>query len=171
MFIGGCANKVEQIAATHVVTYKGLPPMPEGAEDILVKAFTESDVPWGEENIQDIRESRAAINSMGKFMQIKSELSGTVPYYSYVASFEYLRAQYLRLQRSLDERVAVPGAVTEQAALLYEMVKQRIFAGLSTQQDLITMENGKINGMASQDAMEQLKDVYKLVKPLLGAVI
>ena len=172
VFLSGCgAQKVEQIAATHVIMYKGLPPMPEGVEDILVKAFTESAIPWDRNTLLEVRGSRNAITSMGDFMKAKSELNGSVPYYNYVSSYEFLKSQYMILQRGLTARTEVPGAVSEQATALFNMVSQRIMAGLENQQDLISVENGKINGMASQDTMNQLKDVYKLVKPLLGAVL
>ena len=171
MFIGGCANKVEQIAATHVIAYQGVPAMPEGAEVILEQAFTESGIPWDKENLANITEARSAITAMGKFMKAKSELTGEVPYYSYVSSFEYFRAQYFKLQRGLDARIEVPGAISDLGALCYRLVRQQILAGLAAQQNLITMENGKINGQASQEAMEQLKQVYQLLKPLLAAAL
>ncbi len=147
-----------------------LQPDPE-AERILVRSFTRSKVPWKKGRVKEINKSRAALVSMGEYLQDRLLLDSSIPYYTYKASAEFTQNQYNKLQRELDARVEVKGAIPDSSKVIYYYVRRDILLRLSLQRQKIALTEKSINDKASQNTLEELKGVYKAIKPLIDMAL
>ncbi len=162
----GSSNILDIASQERIVLADQLQPDPE-AERILVRSFTRSKVPWKSGRIKTINEARAAIASMGKYLQARLLLDSSLPYYTYKASAEFVQNQYNILQKELDARVEVKGAIPDSSQVIYYYVRRDILLRLSLQRQKIALTGKGINDRASQSTLEELKGVYKAIKPLV----
>ncbi len=168
MFQGG---SIQNIASQETVVLEDhMKPDPE-AERILVRSFTRSKVPWKAGRIQTINESRAAISSMGKYLQARLLLDSSLPYYVYKASAEFVQNQYNILQQELDARVEVKGAIPDSSQVIYYYVKRDILLRLSLQRQKIAITEKTINDKASENTLNELRGIYAAIKPLIDMAL
>jgi len=173
--LSGCSmfgsSNIQNIAAQETIVLEDqLQPDPE-AEKILVRSFTRSKVPWKAGRIEKINGARIAISSMGKFLQARLLLDSSIPYYSYKSSAEFTQYQYNILQQELDARAEVKGAIPDSSKVIYYYVRRDILLRLSLQRQKIALTEKGINDKASQDTLEELKGVYKAIKPLVDMAL
>ncbi len=171
--ISGCSLKgdIQREASKELIVYNdSLTPNPQ-AERLLESALSNSKVPWDNDNFASILGARDAIKQMGQFIKFRLALDGTIPYYTYKETFAFIQFQYNILEEALDARVAVKGAITEEAEVIYYYVKRDIKARLYLQQQKITHSEKNINDRASANSIEELKGIYAAVKPLIDMAL
>ncbi len=175
LFFSSCAmlngGGVQQAAQNELISYTDrLVPNPQ-AEEVLEVAFSTSRIPWKKEDLEFIDKSRKSIEAMGDFLKFRLQLDSTIPYYTYKVAFEFIQNQYNILQHILDKRVAIEGAVSTKDQIIYYYVKRDIVERLYTQQMKIAATEKSINDKASKNTVEEMKAIFKAIKPLIDIAI
>ncbi len=168
----GCGkNKIDEAAQNQTVIYSdALAPNP-AAESVLEKEFAKSRTPWNAKRLVTINKSRNAIDAMGVYLKARLEFDSTLPYYTYKSSFEYFQNQYNILQRELDARILIKGALSEQGQVIYFYVRRDINERLRIQRLRISSAEKTIEANASKDSIAEFKQIFTAVKPLIDMVL
>ncbi len=173
LLVSGCfwESNIQQVAQKEMVQFTGSIVPNEDAELILEKEFRASEVPWDEEMISNIDRARNAITGMGEYIQDRLNFDSSVAYYNYKNWFEFTSYQYMKLQGELDKRVAIDGAISEHGKVIYEYVKRDVNSLLEIQRLKISATEKSIEDKASADTLEDMKNIYKTIKPLVEMVL
>jgi hypothetical protein len=176
LLFSGCSalngGGIQQVAQHETILYEDLLlPNPE-AEELLEKAFSSSTVPWDDKELFTIiSSSRNAIEAMGIYLKSKIELDGSLPYYEYKSSFNFVNNQYNILQKALDKRIETEGAISREGNAIYYYVKRDILTRLAVQQSKIAMTEKGIDDKASKNTIEEMKRIFRAVKPLIDMAL
>ncbi len=167
----GAANVQEVIDGTKLVWVgdDALQPDPK-AEAILFEAFSQSQIPWDKKQLEKATGARDAIQAQFAFLREKLKLDGTVSYYTFKSSFEFIQYNYKVLEDELNDRVNA-GALDPKAEVIYGYVKRDINTKLEIQRAKIAATEADINGRATELNIEQMRGVYDTLKPLISTVL
>ena len=171
----GCSSlqtaSVNEAIQSQTITYsEDLKPNPE-AESILVNAFAESEIPWDGNDYKDLVMARSAIQAMGEYLKSKLEFDSSLSYYTYKASFEFIQNQYNTMQNILDKRVALDGSVSNEVRVIYSYVKRDINNRIYKQQLKIAAVENDISSQSVGNTVEELKNLYTVIKPLIDMAL
>lgn len=168
---GAFRADVEKAAQSATVPFAGdyvLLPDPE-AEEILQGAFRRSDIPWDVQDAQKADQFRDAMDAQFEMWYAKVKLDGTLPYYNYKHGFEFIQFCWRNLIDILDRRVQ-DGALSIEEKVIYRLVRDNIEVKLDQQRRIIALAEDDINAAAEQLSIDQMKEVYKVMKPLISTV-
>lgn len=173
VLLGACgAATVQEVVTKTRLEWVGddaLKPDPR-AEAILVDAFRQSGVEWDAKQLENAIAARDAIRTQFGFLREKLTLDGTISYYTFKGSFEFIQYNYRTLEEILDDRVAA-GALDEKAEVIYGYVRRDINAKLERQRIKIAEAEADINGKATEANIEQIRGVYDFLQPLISTVL
>jgi len=170
--LSGCADSPNTDAALgdKTIQYTSLIPDPK-AEMILESAFTNTGIAWEAGEVEALDQARNAIKAMGGYLKARLELDSTLPYYTYKYAFEFIVNQYNIIQNILDKRVVVPGAISEEAGVIYYYLKRDINTKLSLQRQNIAQTEKSVDAKASSSSLNDMKDLFTLVKPIVDMIL
>jgi len=164
----GCGSNVQSVANNYMVPFVGNVLPPETAEMELEKAFRKSTVPWDLESAKRIANARNAISGIGEYIKDRLNFDSSLSYYNYKVWFEFTSYQYMKLQVELDARVKVPGAINDIGLVLYQYVRRDINNKLEAERTKIAATEKSIESKASADTIEDMKNIYATLKPLIS---
>ncbi|MBU1420794.1 MAG: hypothetical protein KKI15_20130 [Proteobacteria bacterium] len=171
-FLAGCGANVQEVIDGTKLVWVGdnaLQPDPK-AEAILLEAFSQSDIAWDKQQMAEATGARDAIQSQFAFLREKLKLDGTLSYYTFKSSFEFIQYNYNVLEGILDERIA-SGALDEKSGVIYGYVKRDINVKLDIQRAKIAEAEADINGRVTELSIEQMKGVYDTLRLLIAAAL
>ncbi len=173
LLLSSCAKdaSILQLASQETIMYEGLPEPNEDSEAALIEGFSTSVVAWDDDDLAAVNTSRQTIQAIGKFLKYRLDLDSSIPYYTYKVTFEIIQNQYNILQNALDKRVAQPGAVDKNVAIIYAYVKRDVLQRLYIQQQKIAASEANIASNANRQTVEEMKSIFNAVKPLLDLAL
>jgi hypothetical protein len=172
LFLQGCSGShIQNVAQNTTVKYYGTVVPNAAAEALLEEDFGSSPVPWDPEMVAEIEKARNALAGMAEYLHDRLNFDTSLPYYTYKNGFEFTAHHYMKLQNQLDERKLVPGAVSEWGLVIYEYVKRDINAALDAQRRKIAATEASIEDEANEDAIQDMKNLYNTLSPLIKMVL
>jgi len=167
----GCGQKMQLIAQEETIVYSNTLIPNEDAERLIEKAFRASEVPWDEERSVRVEKARNAIAGMADYINDRLNFDSALPYYNYKNWFEFTAYQYMKLQVELDARIAIEGAISEEGAALYKYARRDILTLLDMERTKISATEKSIEDKATAATIEDMKMIYKTIKPLVDMVL
>ena len=171
ILLTGCGQKMQMIAQEETVQYTNTLVPNEDAERLIEKSFRASEVPWDEERLGRIEKARNAISGKAEYIQDRLNFDSALPYYEYKSWFEFTAYQYMKLQIELDARIAIEGAISEEGAALYKYARRDINSLLDMERTKISATEKSIEDKATAATIEDMKMIYKTIKPLVDMVL
>lgn len=168
-FVQGCANNNALKALNETrMPYAGQPELSTDVERIMEIVFTETGVPWDPATAAQVASARSSLLAIKARMVNRTMISSNISYYTARAAIEDVYVEYMNLQDGLDTRLHIKGALTDQGRELYIRIRQDINQELDKLMVILAAEIDKVNSAATKADMDDLKNVYTTLKPLLG---
>lgn len=162
-------NTLSTLDSTRV-SYPGPPQLTADVEDIVEAAFLETGLPWDQATVDAIAQERIAIVAAVDHLQALLLVNTTIPYYVYKAKVEESIYHYHVLEALLDHRATTAGAMTRQGLELYMRIAADVNQELVWQKERLANETRAIDSQASKMDMDDVSNMYKTMKPLIGVV-
>lgn len=166
--IASCSSNSTKYAQEAKITYVEQVLSDEQAMLLIEKHFRASDVPWDLDMVSNIEKSRNALMSEAEFLQGRLNVDRTLMYYNYRAGFERTSTYVSSLIAELDTRSKIEGAISEEGKWIYEKVRDDVLDRLELQRTKISMTEKAINEKATKDTIEDMKNIFETIKPLVG---
>lgn len=166
--ISACGSNSSKYAQEAKIEYVEQVLSDEQAMILIEKHFRASDVPWDLDMVSNIEKSRNALMSEAEFLQGRLNVDRTLMYYNYRAGFERTSTYVSSLIAELNTRSKMEGAISEEGKWIYEKVRDDVLDRLELQRTKISMTEKAINEKATQDTIEDMKNIFETIKPLVG---
>ena len=173
LLLSGCfwdAN-IDTSSQNTRISYLGNIVPNENAEVLIERAFRKSTVQWDDVRLKKIYSARTAITTMGQYMKEKLDFNSSIRYYDYKFWFEFTANKYQKLQNELDARVGIEGAISDEGKELYLYARRDINTMLEMHRAKIAATEKSIEDKASADTIQDMKDIYAVIEPLVKMVL